>query len=158
MQTRNPYAAPKTRLADPPSAPGSPIKAVVFGLVTDIAGSTIAYIVMMFAYGIYLGVQGLSPGQIAAMASFNMGSWTFYAGIALGTAFSALGGYVCARVSRRREYLLGAIVAALSGLFGLVVGHKQYSALVNVLFLILGLVAVMLGTHWGYRRNRRAAT
>lgn len=149
----NPYAPPDARLADPVAAPGSAIKAVGIGLVVDIGGSVVAILLLAIAYGVLLGASGASGEEIEA-ATAN-GSWFFYAGAVVGGGFSALGGYVCARIARHSEYRLGGILAVVSALIGLVLTFEDYSFKMNLVMAAGGAVAVMLGTRWGMARNRR---
>ncbi len=46
MTTRNPYAPPDAKLADPAAAPGSPLKAVALGLAVDLGGTVIATVLV----------------------------------------------------------------------------------------------------------------
>src|SRR3954468_21093624 len=113
----NPYATPEETLHDLPPKPGSWFKAIALGLAVDIGGSLLATIILAAIYAATLGAAGVKPEDIAATLQASASdSWFFYAGTLAGLGFSVLGGYVCARVARRSELKLGAILAALSAL------------------------------------------
>lgn len=153
MTAHNPYAAPDAKLADPAAVPGSAIKAVSIGLLVDIGGSILAILLLAITYGVVLGATGASQEDIEAATA--TGSWFFYAGTVVGGGFSALGGYVCARVARQSEIRLGGILAVVSALIGLLLTFDEYSLAMNVLIGAGGAAAVMLGARWGMARNRR---
>jgi hypothetical protein len=155
VRLHNPYAAPDAKLADPAATPGSPLKAVTIGLLVDIGGSIVATLLLAVVYGIILGASGATQEEIEAATSVSTDSWFFYIGTLIGCAFSALGGYVCARIARQSEHRLGAILAGLSVLIGLLFTFDQYSLLMNAGLAIAGAAAVMLGIRWGYTRNHR---
>ncbi|MGH8630701.1 MAG: hypothetical protein ACREU7_08045, partial [Burkholderiales bacterium] len=69
---------------------------------------------------------------------------------------SALGGYVCARVARRSEYKLGAILGVISTLAGLSMAIWYYPLKMNVTLAVVTFLMVMLGARLGYLRNRSA--
>jgi hypothetical protein len=156
MKNQNPYAAPDAKLADPAAAPGSPIKAVLIGLGVDIGGSEVATLILALAYGMFLAASGASQEEIAAASQgTHTDSWFFYASSLVGCAFSVLGGYVCARIARRSEYTLGAILAAISAAFGLWASMDQYQVGILASLTLASIGAVMWGARLGYAANRR---
>jgi hypothetical protein len=133
---------------------GSPAKAVIFGVLVDIVGSTLAAFLIMLAYGIALAASGASAEEIERAATkVDPTSWVSIAGFAVGCAFSFLGGYVCARVVRDAELKWASVVAAISVASGFLLGMQAYSIALNVLLAILGAACVLLGGYVGARRN-----
>src|SRR5215510_393560 len=119
----NPYAPPEATVQDLPSKPGSAFKAIALGLVVDVGGSLIAAVILAAIYGAALAATGVPREDIAAaMQASTTDSWFFYVGSLVGLGFSVLGGYVCARIARRSEMKLGAILAALSAISGFLLG------------------------------------
>jgi hypothetical protein len=62
---------------------------------------------------------------------------------------------VCARVARRSELKLGAILAALSAILGLALAGDEQQQLGTLLsFTLAGIGAVLAGARLGLSRNR----
>ena len=100
----NPYRAPTAPVADPHRAAGSPVKAVTYGVLVDILGTLAGQTLLVFIYGIVLAAGGASAEDIESAArTVDPTSLVGLMGLAVGFAFSFLGGYVCARVVRRAE-------------------------------------------------------
>lgn len=156
MAGNNPYAPPDAKLADPAGAPGSPVKAVAIGLAVDLGGSIIATLLLAIAYGIVLGALGVSAEEIEAVTT-NMPSDSpfFYLATLAGLGFSALGGYVCARIAKRAELRLGAILAAISAGIGLALGGDPGRLGLLLSLTLLGVAAVLFGAKTGRAKNRR---
>ncbi len=155
MSAPNPYAPPQAALKDLPAGAGSALKAVALGLATDIGGTFAALLAFMVAYGIALGASGASAEEIVAAADFSAtDSWPFYAATLIGLAFSVLGGYVCARIAKRAEMRLGAVLALLSAGSGFLLAgdHYQLGTLLSV--TLAGIGAVLFGARLGYAKNR----
>jgi hypothetical protein len=157
VSTPNPYAPPQAALKDAPPAAGSAVKAVVLGLLTDVGGTLAAVVLIMFVYGIVLGASGVRQEEIAAAVNVDFAStdsgW-FYVGAAIGLGFSVLGGYVCARIARRSEMKLGAIMALLSAGLGLAMGSDQMQLGTNLSMTLATLIAVMAGARFGQKKNQ----
>jgi hypothetical protein len=151
----NPYAPPGAAVADPPAKPSSALKAVAFGLGVDIGGTLLGGIVLALIYGIVLGTSGADAEQIgAAMTNAGNDTWLSWLGTAIGLGFSALGGYVCARVARRSEMKLGAVLAFLSALIGVALAGEQYQLGTLASLTIASIGAVMIGARLGSAKNR----
>jgi len=153
----NPYRPPEAVVKDQDRAYGSPLKAVTFGVLTDILGTTAASILLSFIYGIALAVGGASAEEITQAATqADPGSGLSIIGFVIGTGFSFLGGYVCARVAGRDELKWASVVAVISIGIGFLIGAQVYAAELNVLLAILGIGAVMAGGYVGARQNLKA--
>ena len=150
----NPYAPPEASLHDLPVKPGSAFKAIALGLATDIGGSLIATVILALIYGASLGAAGVKQEEIAAtMQASATDSWFLYVGSAVGLGFSVLGGYVCARIARRSEMKLGAILAALSSVSGFFLAADSLQLGTNLSMTLLGFGAVLIGARLGFTRN-----
>lgn len=153
----DPYRPPRSDVAPQAEPRGSAVKAVLLGALADIGGSIAAGIVLTFAYGLMLGLSGADPEQIgSALAQVPVGSWFSILGMVVGSGFSVLGGYLCARIARRSEYKLGAIVAAISGVSGLFLGGRAPAG-IDFALLLATVASVMLGAWIGLMRNRQRA-
>ena len=153
----NPYRPPEAVVKDQDRAHGSPLKAVTFGVLTDILGTTAASILLSFIYGIVLATGGASAEEITQTAAqADPGSAISIIGFVVGTGFSFLGGYVCARVAGREELKWASVVAVISIGIGFLIGAQVYAAELNVLLAILGIGAVMAGGYVGARQNLKA--
>ena len=158
MEPRNPYGAPQAKLADPAPRPGSPYKAVALGLATDFGGTIALSVVLAFLQSVMLASGGMTAEEItASLQTIDTGSWLFWVGSAGGLAFSALGGYVCARIADQSEYTLGVILAVLVVVLGEVVfGGGNLDLGLTIVMHAAGVLAVLAGSHAGKTRNRRA--
>jgi hypothetical protein len=153
----NPYTPPETRVADPENEPGSPLKAIAAGLAVDIGGSLATGFVLAMLYGAMLAASGASAEEVAsAFADLSPYSWVSVAGSVVGGGFSVLGGYLCARIAKRSEHRIGAIMAALSTIVGML-ASSSYAPLENFVLAVLTFVTVMIGVQMGYAKNRRIA-
>lgn len=150
MTERNPYAAPGAKLADGPPHKGSPYKAVGLGLLTDFGGTIALSILLTFIWGIAQGPD------IPAGEGITIDPWYSWIGSIGGCGFSVLGGYVCARVAGQSEYTLGAILAILVVVLGMVVfggGGGEDIGLI-VLLNAATVAAVIAGAWIGKKKNR----
>lgn len=152
---RSPYSAPGAKLTDPAAKPGSPLKAIVLGLLVDIGGSVLSSAILLFLYGVTLAAQGMNAEEIAQLVTVTRDSWVFYLDTTIGLGFSVLGGYVCARIVRRSEYRYGAIQAAISAALAVLLGFDPQDLGRFLSLEIVSAALVMLGVHLGARRNLR---
>lgn len=151
----NPYAPPEATVKDLPAKAGSAFKAVALGFAADIGGTFLAGMVLALVYGAVLGASGASMEEIMASSKeIGSDSWLFYVGTLVGLAFSVLGGYVCARIARRNEMKLGAILAGLSALVGVLFSGEAYPLGTLLSLTLAGIGAVMIGARLGYAKNR----
>ena len=86
-------------------------------------------------------------------------SLLWWIGFVVGGGFSALGGYVCARIAKRSEYRLGSFMAVFSILLGVAMQLFQDSASMDeaTVSALVTWGCVIAGSHLGVLRNRRAA-
>ena len=158
MTPNNPFTPPRAPVTDPDeNAPGSPLKAVAFGFGVDTLGTFLGGIVLSIAYGVWLVSTGTPTGELAGALSGERFSAFWWLGFLMGGGFSALGGYVCARIAKRSEYRLGSFMAALSILLGVGMQLLQESGSMDeaTLGALVTWGCVIAGAHAGVLRNRR---
>ena len=155
----NPFQPPETDPAKhpPPAvAPGSPLKAVLWGLAVDLGGTALLGIVITVMYATQLHGQGLSDDEIHdALGHMPHDSAPYIVGTLLGALLSVAGGYVCARIARRDEFRIGLVMAATSALVGLLLGSANEEADMMALFTLTSIACNLLGVKYGAARNRR---
>ena len=135
-------------------APGSPLKAVVYGVLVDVGGSIVLGVALVIAYSITLASSGVPSEEIERiLAEGSPASWVAILGFLLGCATSFLGGYVCARTAGEAEMKWVGIVAAVSALASLLMGSGAYAFEWNAVLALLGMGAVFAGGWAGARRN-----
>lgn len=137
--------------------PGSPVKAIVYGVLVDVGGSIAAGLVLAFAYSIALASSGASAEEIQrALSDPSPASWFSIFGLIVGCTASFFGGFVCARIAAAAEMKWVGIVAAVSGIVSLLFGSGAYPFEWDALLALVGMGAVFAGGWAGSRMNRRA--
>ena len=158
-QQENLYTPPQAALADTDAKPGSPVKAVLLGVMTDIGGTLAVSLVLGIVYGMKLAASGASQEEIGALsANPTLDSGFSIAASLLGCGFSVLGGYVCARIAKHSEYRLGAITGAIAAMIGMLLGASSYPLAADIGLAGLTFLSVMLGARLGYGKNRTLRT
>lgn len=154
----NPFAPPKSAPSTSVRPRGSPVAAVVLGVLTDIGGSFLAGFLMVIATAIAFGLQGMPPEEVeATITNVDPMSGRAILTYGVGLVFSVLGGYVCARVARRSEFKLAGIVAAIGSASGWILGGGQLPLLLHVFLICLSVACVMFGAWVSVRSNERRA-
>jgi uncharacterized membrane protein len=152
----NPFKPPRADLREPSPRPGSPLRAVLLGLAVDLGGSLACSVLLGTAQVSAFVASGMSQAQATeALRELPPTSTTAILGIVLGALCSVAGGFVCARVARRDEYRLGAVMAALSAGSGLAMGGDADPEM-TVLLTLSTVACVLLGAKYGRALNRRA--
>ncbi len=157
MNSEDPFTPPKADVADlPEAAPGSPIKAVLLGFLTDFGGSMLAGIPLAFIYGLILAASGTPADDVSEVLT-DMPPDSLYSiiGYGVGLTFSGLGGFVCARIAKRNEYALVAVAATISALSGLLIMPSGYSNELIAVLTIASYAGALFGAKLGIDRNRR---
>ena len=143
---------------DHAARPGSPYKAVALGVLTDFGGTLGLSIVLAFFYAMSLAASDTPPEDIAeAISKGSADSWYFWATSMGGGGFSVLGAYVCARVARQSEYTLGAILALINVVLGLVISDGERDVGMSIVLNAATVACVALGAWLGKKTNRRPA-
>jgi len=153
--THSPYAPPSSESKDAPQEAGSPVKAIVLGLLTDIGGTMATSFILSIVFAVIWANQGMSSEQMMALMSDRaLGNPFTLVATIFGTVSSYLGGFICARIVRRSEMRYGAILSAISVLvgFALSIGNSSPARMIGL--AILSIVAIMLGTAHGRAINR----
>jgi hypothetical protein len=155
MSPPNSYSPPEAQDASAAEhGHGSPIQAVIFGLLVDIGGSMLFGIICGAIYGSSLAASGMSAENIVIAAySIQPDSWVFIVSTAGGAVFSILGGYVCARVAKRSEYRLGLILASLTTLLHILMRASLYSFVLSAILGAAGFALVVIGVRLGRVKN-----
>jgi hypothetical protein len=155
-ELENPYSSPNSGPSVAKPEHGSPVKAVLLGVLVDLGGSLVAGIVLLIVAILVLGLRGTPVGHIEGeLTNIAPDSWFSIAAYLVGCLFSFLGGYVCARVAKRSEYKVAGIVAFISGMIGFSIGLQQESLYLDALLSLLGVLCVMLGANRGVARNKK---
>ena len=154
-EPRNPYQPPAAAVRDVAPRRGSPLKAVLYGVLIDIGGSIGAGVLLVLVYSIALASSGASAEDIErALREPDPFSSLSLAGFAAGTAASFLGGFVCARLAGPNEMKWVGVVAAVSGAVSLLMG-SGYALEWNAVLALASMAAVFAGGAAAARRNRR---
>jgi hypothetical protein len=144
----NPYTPPAAPVRDiAPAATRSPALCILAGLVVDVVGTIVSRTALLAVYV----TPTLDVGEASRALSRPL-SVVFLAIVVLGVAFSALGGYVCARMARRDERRITAVLAAVRSVIGLPMFITN-DAWVSIAVLTLTFVSVMAGGGLGRYRN-----
>jgi hypothetical protein len=148
------FTPPQAEVRDVPKPKGSAIKGVLAGLTVDFGGSIAFGIVLSVVYGGVLAASGQGEEQIrAALAESDSNSIFAAFGVVGGCAFSILGGYVCERVARQRDYRAGAVLGVVSVVLGLTMGALSVPWAENALLAFLTMGSVLLGTRLALERH-----
>lgn len=153
MDERNPYAPPVSEVLITKECKGAAWKAILFGLLVDIGGTTVIAFIGGVVAVIILTSQGMDETQLELL--FSDPSSPFMIAMAvIGGLFSVLGGYVCARVAKQNELKLGGVMALLSTLFVIVLDGESTG--IDLLLYAAGIVSIFFGSWLGMRRNQRS--
>lgn len=155
MAQENPYRPPAAAVRDQPAPPRSPFIAILAGAAIDLGGSLLSGLLVGIVYAVMLAANGTGAEQIrSTLTEPDPSSAYFIVNTIIGYAFSLLGGYVCARLVRRREGSVTGILAAISGVAGLALGGAtQFGWQAVIFFTVVQVACVLLGGELGRRRN-----
>jgi hypothetical protein len=141
---------------NPLTAPGSPLRAVLVGLAVDIGGTALLRIVLLIIAVAQVRTPDMTESQLHdALASIPPQSALQIVGTLLGSLLSVAGGYVCARIVRRDEYRVGAVMAGVGVLYELMTDSGGTPADLLVLLVLCDIACNMLGVKYGAEHNRR---
>jgi hypothetical protein len=152
----DPFRPPSSNVEVRQHGRGSAVKGLLLGLAVDLGGTFMAGFIATVAIAAFIGGTGGELDDVEnALGGFNYDSGPGLVLLAIGCLFSVLGAYVCSRTARHSEYRLGAILAAISVILGVLVDAQP--AVMTLLLSALTVASVMTGTHLGVRANRRDA-
>lgn len=151
--THSNYSTPQSPLGVPTQKQGSPVKAVLYGLLVDFGGTILASMVISVVYGIMLVRTSMSEQEIER-ALTDVDPFSVYGLILSGAGLfcSFWGGYVCALNSRTRIVRDAAILSALTVTLGILMSGAIYTVLQHALMAIAGIVAIYGGA-WLWKRT-----
>ena len=157
-----PFEPPPSDVDDRPPrrAPaGSPLRAIAIGLVIDLGGSIVLYLLLTIVYAASLQHAGMSPEELkATMDRIPPDSWAAVLGLLLGACLDVLSGFACARVAGRDEWRVGGTLATISAACTLVLGDADPAASDLTLLLTACTAAcTLLGVKYGRALNQRLA-
>jgi hypothetical protein len=148
------FTPPQAEVRDAPKPKGSVLKGVLVGLAIDFGGTVAFGIVLSVAYGGLLAASGQGEAQIrAAIVESDSNSVFTAIGVVAGCVFSILGGFVCERVARQRNYRAGAILGVVSVGLGLAMGAGSVPWRENLLLAFLTVGSILLGTRLALERH-----
>ena len=129
--------------------------AVIVGVLVDLLGTVIISVLFGSALGFYLLSQGVSQDELEAalIARLMQAPWNVI-GMALGTAISALAGYVTAKIVKHGVYTFAGIVGCISGILGYSSAHVHYSIPMNISLALLTIASTLFGAFLWLRRNK----
>jgi len=154
MVDTNPFQAPSSELRESALPGGSPLIAIIVGVVIDVGGTVVLGFVMLIAYTIRQLSQGATQEQvIQSLQTVDPTSWFFLLSAGLGTLLSFLGGYVCAAIVRRNELKCASVVGLISFAFGIWAGAGRIVAWLTLAMALMSLAAVLSGA-WVNARRR----
>ena len=156
--SENPYTPPNAPIKDRgPEGAGSTVKAVAYGVLTDLVGTTVAGVALLIVFSTILLGQGHTPDSLATELLDS--STYMVVSLGVGLSFTVLGGYVAARVANRREYWHALIV----GIIVLVMGELMVSAdptsmplSIRIVGDLLVVPAALFGAHLRRTAKERA--
>ena len=138
----------------PAPSPVSALQAVACGLLVDLGGSALIGLVLDMVYASQLASGGMTPEQVdEALKNVPPDSAVAILGMLLGFLCAVAGGFVCARMARRDEYRLGAILAMVSVFISLALGGDESDDM-TVLLCACEFACVLLGAKYGRERNQ----
>lgn len=123
------------------------IKAVALGIITDIGGSIVAGIILLAMFAGHVFSEPMSPQELdEALKPITQSGPFLITSLIAGLSFTALGGYVAARVAGKEIYLNAGLVGVFSLLAGLTFGG-EYPVWFNIAGLVLIIPAALYGGH-----------
>ena len=151
----NRYTPPDAHVADLTEPTGAPVRAIIFGLLVDIGGTTLLAGVLSVIVGVLLMRTGKSPQDIEQMLTH----FDSFSGIGLlltgaGLFCSFCGGYVCAAVSKLTVIRDTAIMAVISASLGVLMSWSEYSSLQHIMLSLLNVVTIFVGAGLWLRTHR----
>ena len=155
----NPYAPPIAPIkgSDQPPRRGSAVLAVLIGWATDICGTTIFASIAIIVVGLLLGAQGATELELVSIERSS--GWQAF-GLIFGMGFTALGGYVTARIANHAVYKLAAITGVISLATGeiLIQSTDVDSSMfwVRLVGFVFTLPAALGGAWWVLQRGNEA--
>lgn len=146
--------SPKSEEATKNLKKGSPVKAIIIGLLVDIIGSFVLVFILGIIYSVVLASQGLAPEEIEHRLT-NLDPYSTFSLICMffGGLMTVIAGYLCARIVNYSEYKFAVILGFISAMIGFMAGESYYSTLDNLFLVLLTLGCSLFGA-WLYVNNK----
>lgn len=150
-----PYEPPKSRVADRESGKTRPTwLAILVGLLVDVIGTELFFLVASFIIGLSMAMQGASQEEI--IQSYSATPFRIFFFIS-GLVFTLIGGYVAARVANNREYLHGlylGIASIVTSALLMLWLDSQTPLSFDLAYFILAVPAALAGAHLRKKHQR----
>jgi len=154
----NIYASPRAKVETYPATnrKGSPIKAIVIGVLVDIGSTLLFGMLVGLSYGLWMVSQGMGSEEIeSTFLSQQLVSIYGLSMVTAGLSFSILSGYVCARIVNYKEYKFATLLSVVTISLTLLMGATNHSLLENIVLNLLTIIAVLLGAMIHVKRKAR---
>ncbi len=100
-------------------------------------------------------MTGMSQDEVQdAMSAANPDPIYTIAMLGIGGAGSFIGGYLCARIARHREYMLVAILTVISLILGWAITSEEEAAAMILMGTVVTIALTPAGAWLGVRKNR----
>ena len=146
--------SPKPEAATKNLKKGSPVKAILIGLLVDIVGSFVLVFILGIIYSVMLASQGLTPEEIEYRLT-NLDPYSLFSLVCMffGGLMTVIAGYICAKIVNYSEYKFALILGFISAMVGYMAGESYYSTLDNIFLVLLTLGCALFGA-WLYVNNK----
>ena len=145
------FKPPSSRVEDRPRGKGSAVKGLAVGLLVDIVATMLFSVVVSIIWGFALAAGGRSAQEVeAAFANVERDPLIATVLVGGGVLCSVLGGFVCERIARQRNYRTGAGLGVASVLVGVVFGAPAASPAMTALLAVLTIGSALLGTRLAF--------
>lgn len=128
------------------------IRAVLLGSLVNIGGSMVIGMLFLGIAMVSLAAAGAPRGDLSDRMMRSVGGLLVLT--AIGTAFTVLGGYIAARISKTRQMLHALATGIPYLLIGFMMGRGSTPLWSDALSYALLFPAAALGGHWARARTR----
>jgi methyl coenzyme M reductase beta subunit len=123
--------------------------------VADTSFTIVVGIAFTLAYGAFLAATGMPQDEVQeALGTSNPAAFFTVAMLAIGGAGSFIGGYLCARIAKHREYALAAALTIISLALGWIITPEDETAAMILMGTIITVALTPAGAWCGVRKNR----
>ena len=137
-------------------APGSVLRAVMTGVGIDVCASKLLGYAILAFYIQQVGAPGMTDEQLRDALQNTPPSFVLVlVESVLGALVSVIAGFACARIVQRDEWRVGALMAIISVLVGVMLDDGGAPDDLMALYIACDVACVMLGVKFGAERNRR---
>jgi hypothetical protein len=151
----NIYKSPQSDLEHENRGPGSLLKAIAVGLLVDLGGTMLASIALSTAWALANAGKAVTADELSRMM-ITPGTGPFTAMMGIGLLMTIIGGYVCASIARRRDYVAPAVQGLILLGFG-ALGTNPFTWGLTLFMNIATVFAVMGGAWLRIRQVRPPA-